>query len=137
MQNLHWDRPARRFAAAQGLMAPQQSTPQASDPLRPEELRDLLVAGKAPLLLDVCLGEDIPQRHDKLPNAKFVQAEKLSQWMESLAPQQPIVTYCMYGYQVSGNAVLQLRDRGFEVRSLAGGIAGWRAIGGPTEALES
>jgi Fe-Mn family superoxide dismutase len=42
----------------------------------------------------------------------------------------------MFGFQVSGSAVAELRRRGFDARSLKGGIAAWHAIGGPTVPLD-
>ncbi|MFT5450117.1 MAG: Fe-Mn family superoxide dismutase [Gammaproteobacteria bacterium] len=104
--------------------------------MRPDELRDLLAGGNAPILLDVCLADDVSWRHDKLPNAQFVLDDALESWMQTLAPDRPVVAYCMFGYQASGNAVLLLREHGFDVRALAGGIAAWRAIGEPTEPLK-
>lgn len=137
LQNLHWDHPAQRFAAAQPLAVSAPPTASATDPMRPEELRDLLTAGNAPMLLDVCLADDVSRWHDKLPNAQFIKHDELEALIPTLAPNRPIVAYCMYGYQVSGNAVLQLREHGYDGRALAGGIAAWRAIGEPTEPLQT
>ena len=50
---------------------------------------------------------------------------------------RPIAVYCMFGFQVSGGAVAELRRRGFDARSLKGGIAAWHAIGGPTVPLDA
>ena len=137
LNNLHWDRPARRFAAA---LTPLPTPPAAdlSDPadtLAPESLRAWLARGEPPLLLDVCLAEDWAKRYDKLPGAHCVTAEHTAEWIDTLPTGRPIVAYCVYGFQVSGNAVTELRRRGFDARRLAGGIAGWHAIGGPTEPL--
>ena len=41
----------------------------------------------------------------------------------------------MYGFQVSREAVAELRTRGVDARPLAGGIAAWHAIGAPTAPL--
>ena len=46
-----------------------------------------------------------------------------------------IVAYCVYGFQVSGDAVAEMRRRGLDAYSLAGGIAAWHAIGAPTAPL--
>jgi len=35
----------------------------------------------------------------------------------------------MYGFWVSQDVAEQLRSRGFEARSLSGGITAWRAMG--------
>ena len=46
------------------------------------------------------------------------------------------MVYCNFGFQVSGSAVTELRRRGYDARSLKGGIAAWHAIGGPTVPLD-
>jgi Fe-Mn family superoxide dismutase len=46
-----------------------------------------------------------------------------------------VVTYCIYGFQVSGNTTAELRRRGLDARNLAGGITAWHAMGGPTAPL--
>ena len=143
MQNLHWDRPAQRFAAALGTSSPAAGSPGPKDSLAPEhlrdiapeDLRDMLSRGEKPMLLDVCLADDMHERQDKLPGAEFLAAERISEWIETLPKDRPIVAYCIYGFQVSGDAVAEMQRRGFAARHLAGGIAGWHAIGGPTEPL--
>ena len=44
--------------------------------------------------------------------------------------------YCICGFQVSGKAVTELRQRGYDARALAGGITAWHAIGGATVAMD-
>lgn len=136
MQNLHWDRPAERFAGAIGLTSPAVETAGPDQPLAVEDLRDMLARGEKPFLLDVCLADDMPQRYDRLPGAEFLASENISEWIGTLPKDRPIVAYCIYGFQVSGNAVAEMKRRGFDARHLAGGIAGWHAIGGATEPLE-
>ena len=59
----------------------------------------------------------------------------IAEWANDLPKDKPIVAYCVYGFQVSGDAVAELRRRGLDARILAGGIAAWHAIGGPTVPL--
>ena len=133
MGNLHWGRPASRFAAAVGNHSPGTEPDEPSDAISPEALRELVAHGDQPVLIDVCIADDLSKRHDKLPGAQCLQAENMAQWIATLPKDKKIVAYCMYGYQVSGNAVAELRERGFAAQSLAGGISAWRAIGGATE----
>ncbi len=133
MQNLHWDRPAARFARASSLAVPAAAAPDTM--LAPEALRAMLAGDEQPLLLDICLAEDRAQRHDKLPGARVLAPEKITEWIDTLPGDRPIVAYCVYGFQVSANAVAVMRERGYNARRLAGGIAAWHAIAGPTESL--
>ncbi|MEK9722395.1 MAG: Fe-Mn family superoxide dismutase [Rhodospirillaceae bacterium] len=132
MQNIHWDRPARRFAQAVGTGA---AAAPPNDAVAAETLRDMLSGGDAPLVLDICLADDMAKRYDKLPGATALAPEKIDNWIGSLPADKPIVAYCVYGYQVSGDAVAAMRARGLDARTLAGGIAAWHAIGAPTEPL--
>jgi len=131
MRNVHWDRvEARRQRAA------------AKPPARPDgdratvtELRALLERGSGITLLDVCLEEDIPRRSDRIPGARFLPAEQIDRWAAELPSGRPVIVYCIYGFQVSGEAAAELRRRGFDARALAGGITAWHAMGLPTESL--
>ncbi len=87
------------------------------------------------VLLDVCLAEDLAKRSDMLPEAKLRAPERIADWADELPKDKPIVVYCVYGFQVSGDAVAELRRRGFDAQILSGGIAAWHAIGAPTVPL--
>lgn len=135
MANLHWGRPTQRFLAAQALSSGQRDPTAQSDsisPLAPEALRRMISAGQTPVILDICLPADLVKRHDQLPGALCWQSDRVAQSMASLSKDQPIVAYCMYGFQVSANAAHELRLQGYQARMLAGGISAWRAIGGAT-----
>lgn len=137
MQNIHWERVAVRHA---------RITAQQSSWTRPifddseyavaaEDLRTRLDRGEELLILDVCLAEDLAKRSDMLPGAKVRAPEKIADWADELPTDKPIVAYCVYGFQISGDAVVELRRRGFDAQTLAGGIAAWHAIGAPTVPL--
>ncbi len=133
MENLHWGRAAKRFAMASGALESIELASVAEISIAPETLRRQIIAGEPLLLMDVCLLDDLPKRHDKLPGALCLQNNEVAQAMANLPKNKPIVAYCMYGFQVSTNAVDELRAAGFDARLLAGGISAWRAIGASTE----
>jgi len=95
MQNIHWDRPAERFARAMGLSAKAGESKESKTLVSPEDLMAWLQRPDAPLLLDVCLTEDRPQRHDRLPGARFLLSEETPEWIDSLPDDRPLVAYCM------------------------------------------
>jgi Fe-Mn family superoxide dismutase len=70
-----------------------------------------------------------------LPGALVRPPEDIEAWSQDLPADRPIVIYCVYGFQVSGDAVAYLRRKGLNARQLAGGIAAWHAMGGPTVPL--
>jgi Fe-Mn family superoxide dismutase len=134
MKNIHWQRVAARYARAAQNRAPSAgaSAPQS---IAPEELRARLERGEDILILDVCLADDLANRSDMLPGAQVRAPEAVNTWAEELPRDKPIVAYCVYGFQVSGDAVTELRRRGLNAQNLAGGIAAWHAIAGPTVPL--
>jgi superoxide dismutase, Fe-Mn family len=134
MKNIHWERVAARYARATENRARPAAAP-APQSMAVEELRARLERGEDIVVLDVCLADDLAQRSDMLPKAQIRAPEAIADWAESLPRDKPIVAYCVYGFQVSGDAVAELRRRGFNAQNLAGGIAAWHAIAGPTVPL--
>lgn len=134
MRNIHWERVAARYGrVAQNRAAPVASP--APQSIAAEELRTRLERGEDIVVLDVCLADDLAKRTDMLPKAHVRAPEAIADWAEKLPRDKPIVAYCVYGFQVSGDAVADLRRRGFNAQNLTGGIAAWHAIAGPTVPL--
>ena len=80
-------------------------------------------------------GKSVELFRDMLPSARPRAPEMIDRWADELPRGKAIVAYCVYGFQVSGDAVAELRRRGFDARSLAGGIAAWHAMGAATVPL--
>lgn len=133
--NIHWGRPTVRFLTATGSPDMPPARPANDFSITPEDYRDMAAGGADHVLLDICLAEDMANRSDKLPAAVIRPPEAIHDWIGDLPADVPIVAYCVYGYQVSGDAVAAMRERGLNARRLAGGIAAWHAIGGPTAPL--
>jgi Fe-Mn family superoxide dismutase len=136
MKNIHWERVAARHRRA--VARQDGRAPPADDrtyTVAAEDLRARLERGEDLVLLDVCLAEDLARRSDMLPGAIIRPPEAIGEWAGALPRDKPIVVYCVYGFQVSGDAVAELRRRGFDASTLAGGIAAWHALGGPTVPL--
>jgi Fe-Mn family superoxide dismutase len=72
-----------------------------------------------------------------LPGAFMHAPAALSRWVGELSRNRPIVVYCICGFQVSGTAVTELREQGYDARALVGGITAWHAIGGTTVPLDT
>jgi Fe-Mn family superoxide dismutase len=142
MANLHWERIAARYRRARhGATEDKALFTPAGAPLQDE----MVISAEAlraacdrdpPALLDVCLEEDLARRSDMLPGATLRAPEAIDHWVDTLPRDKPIAVYCICGFQVSGNTVAELRRRGYDARSLKGGIAAWHAIGGRTVPLD-
>ncbi|MGX7876526.1 Fe-Mn family superoxide dismutase [Mesorhizobium sp. ORM6] len=138
MKNIHWQRVGARYRRAVGQQGDVSNpAPTANDHVvTPEDLRGRLERREDVVLLDVCLAEDMAKRGDMLPGALTRAPETIADWASELPKGKPIVVYCVYGFQISGDAVAELRRRGFNALMLSGGIAAWHAIGAPTVPLK-
>lgn len=137
LENIHWGRPALRFKTAIQLTELPSESNDNPALINPEELHRSMSEKDTTIVLDVCLLEDLPKRHDQLTGAICVKSDEVTKSIDALSKDKKIVVYCMYGYQVSENAVTQLRKLGFDAYRLAGGISGWRAMGGITVPYKS
>ena len=146
MANLNWPRIGARYRLAIGesagedaLFLPFGAPAQDEARISAEELRAALEADdhRRPVLLDLCLPRDLPRRRDMLPGAVMHAPAALPRWIDELPRGRPIAVYCICGFQVSGRAVTELRERGYDARALIGGITAWHAIGGSTVPLDT
>jgi Fe-Mn family superoxide dismutase len=143
MANLEWTRIAARYRQARhgealdaALFTPFGAPTEEAAEISVEELRDAM-GREPPVLLDVCIPDDIARRTDMIPGATMRHPEAIDRWAEDLPRDKPIAVYCFFGFQVSGNTVAELRRRGFNARSLKGGIGAWHAVGGSTVPLDT
>lgn len=145
MTNLNWERIGARYRQAIGdgvmedeLLRPFGAPAQEEARVSAEELKAALENGDndRPVLLDLCLPRDLSRRADMLAGASMHAPGALSHWIEELPRGRPVVVYCICGFQVSGTAVRELRQRGYDARALVGGITAWHAIGGATVPLD-
>jgi Fe-Mn family superoxide dismutase len=81
------------------------------------------------VLLDVRRADVFEKADTMMPGARWVDPAAVSAWAGELAPERPVVVYCVYGHEVSRAAALQLRAAGLDARYLRGGIDGWRQAG--------
>ena len=146
MANLNWPRIGARYRLAIGeaaqqdeLFLPYGAPAQEEARISAEELKVALERDgeRRPVLLDLCLPRDLPRRSDMLAGAALHAPAALPRWVEELPRGRPIAVYCICGFQVSGRAVTELRQRGYDARALVGGITAWHAIGGRTVPLDT
>ena len=142
--NLNWERIGARYRAAIGervdekIFLPYGAPAQDDARISVEELKAALEGDerRRPVLLDVCLPKDLARRTDMLAGAKMHAPAALATWVEELPRDRPIAVYCICGFQISGNAVTELRKRGYNARAVEGGITAWHAVGGPTVPMD-
>lgn len=97
-----------------------------------KKLADWRREGRRLRLLDVRRAPVFAEAADMLPEAVWNDPSAVERWVASLAPDQPIVAYCVHGHEVSRGVVAKLRAAGLEAYLLEGGIEAWRAAREPT-----
>lgn len=86
----------------------------------PEQLREWLVQGRAPRLIDVRDESEWAICH--LPGAELMPVRQIADWCAHLDPQQEILLYCHHGIR-SLHAAMTLATKGFaHVMHLRGGL---------------
>ena len=118
--------------------------------ISPQELFSLLNRADTPLILDVRPQARFDASAQMLMAARRCSLEDVPALAARLLAENPhreVVTYCVYGHQVSMGAAADMRAAGLKARALAGGfeggedgvdnpqeIAKWRSTGLPTVA---
>lgn len=91
--------------------------------ISPAELALRLARSDAPLLLDVRRPEKFRASPRILPGAWWCAPDDVAEFSVQQAPRE-VVVYCVYGHNVSEDAVRVLRAAGWNAYQLAGGIEG-------------
>lgn len=88
-------------------------------------------------VLDVRLLEDFNADPVLIPDAIYRDPENIDTWVGQMSPDDgSVVVYCVRGKWVSQKAANYLKDHGFDVYSLDGGIEGWKSSGRQTSSLD-
>lgn len=128
MDNIDWAWIGRNYdravAAASAAAAPEGA-------LSPEALLGAAYRGDAMTILDVRRKPRFDQAADVIAGAEWRDPATVDSWAGSIPKDRPVVVYCVYGHHVSHGVADALKKRGVDARYLDGGIAVWRAIGGP------
>lgn len=91
--------------------------------ISPHELAARMGRADAPLLLDVRREAKFRESPHLLAGARYCAPEDVAAFAASRPPRE-VVVYCVYGHNVSEDAVTELRAAGWSAYALAGGMAG-------------
>jgi Fe-Mn family superoxide dismutase len=73
---------------------------------------------------------------DIMEDAVWRDPERLADWIGSLSKEEPVITFCVYGFHVGCETAATLRKAGFDARYMADGHFASKAIGGKVKLLE-
>lgn len=100
--------------------------------ITPSELHASLGSGAWPLVVDVRRRAAFDSDPRLIAGATWRDPYLVADWEKYLPRHRPVVTYCVHGHEISGNAAAALRGSGVDARYLEGGIEAWRSLGAPT-----
>jgi Fe-Mn family superoxide dismutase len=133
MRNVRWEYVAARLREASGRCGTAPSAPELPA-ITVEDLQDMLERDGRVAVVDVRMADDFEAARDILPAARYIDPDRVAESADELPHDVPVAVYCVYGFQVSQDAVAALRDRAVDARVVSGGIAAWHAMGGRTGA---
>ena len=106
--------------------------------ISPEELHQRMNAGEDVVVVDLRHTLEFDAEPETIPGAVHMDAEELEEAFEVIPRDREIVLFCSCPNEATAaQMALRLRNLGItRIRPLAEGLAGWRARGFPTLALE-
>ena len=136
MRNIHWGAVESRYTDAITVLPPRSlDQPEFKDvpSITPEEVQDMLNSGTRVQLIDTRPRHYSTRAQDIVDGAVWRDPERIEEWMGSLSKDEPVVTFCVYGFHVGCQSAAALRKAGFDARYMAGGHYAWKAIKGPVK----
>lgn len=127
MRNLHWGRISTRYETART-----RRTTVSSGGVPVEAV---LADRESALLVDVRLPDDYAASGLRIPDVAWHDPGRVAEWGPRLSRGRKVVVSCVYGFEVSLEAAAALRQLGYDADILSGGLAAWRAAGGPVEPI--
>jgi superoxide dismutase, Fe-Mn family len=139
MRNVNWEAVAARYGDASKVSPPLRlEQPEFGDlpSIAPEEVQDMLDAGQRVQVIDTRPRHYSTRAHDIVEGAVWRDPERLDEWIGTLSKDQPVVTFCVYGFHIGCQTAAALREAGFDARYMAGGHYAWKAIRGPVKLFD-
>jgi Fe-Mn family superoxide dismutase len=139
MRNIHWEAVEARYTDAIKVLPPRSlDQPEFKDvpSITPEEVQEMLTSGKRVQIIDTRPRHYSTRAQDIVEGAVWRDPECLEEWMGSLSKDEPVVTFCVYGFHIGCQSAAALRKAGFDARYMAGGHYAWKAIKGPVKLFE-
>lgn len=96
-----------------------------------EKFHKTLIKAKNPQLIDVRSPEEYEDGHLNGSVNYNISDSTLSENLDKLNKKKPVFVYCRFGVR-SQQAADLLKEHGFKVYNLSGGITDWKAKGFPT-----
>jgi Fe-Mn family superoxide dismutase len=140
MRNIDWKTVEQRTQnAAKVAPPPKLVQPEFADmpSVSVEEVEAMLKSGQRVQIIDVRPRHYITKAMEMMDGAVWRDPERIDDWIGELSKDDPIVTFCVYGFHIGCQTAVALRDKGFDAKYMAGGHSGWRAKKGAMKLMAS
>ncbi len=136
MRNIDWRAVEARYTDAVSVPPPRRlEQPEFGDlpSITPEEVQAMLEAGQRVQIIDTRPRHRSTRAKDIVDGAVWRDPERIDEWVGTLSKDEPVVTFCVYGFHIGCQTAAALRKAGFDARYMAGGHYAWKAIKGPVK----
>jgi Fe-Mn family superoxide dismutase len=133
MRNIDWSAVQGRYEDAIEVSPPRPlEQKQFADvpAISVEDVQAMLDQGRSVQIIDARPRHYSTRSPDIMEGAVWRDPERVDEWIGELSREQPVVTYCVYGFHVGCETAITLRKAGFDARYMAGGHYAWKAAGG-------
>jgi superoxide dismutase, Fe-Mn family len=138
MRNILWSAVEARFAGALDAAPPLTlQQPEFGDlpSIAPEEVRAMLASGQRVQLVDTRPRHYTTKATEIVSGAVWRDPERIPEWIDTLSKDEPVVTFCVYGFHIGCQCATALRAAGYDARYMRGGHFAWKALDGPVDLL--
>ena len=97
----------------------------------------MLKSGQRVQVIDARPRHYITKATDIMDGATWRDPERMEEWIGTLNKDEPVVTFCVYGFHIGCQTATALRERGFDAKYMSGGHFGWKAKKGAMKRLET
>ena len=101
-----------------------------------EDVQAMLKSGQRVQVIDARPRHYITKASEIMEGAVWRDPERMDDWVGELNKDEPVVTFCVYGFHIGCQTATALREKGFDAKYMAGGHFGWKAMKGPVKLLE-
>jgi superoxide dismutase, Fe-Mn family len=140
MRNIDWEAVEQRTQnAAKVTPPPKLVQPEFADmpSVSVEDVQEMLKSGTRVQIIDARPRHYITKATEIMDGAVWRDPERIDDWAADLSKDDPVITFCVYGFHIGCQTAMALRDRGFDAKYMAGGHYGWKAKNGAIRLLET
>lgn len=140
MRNIQWSSVQARYAGAlETAPPPTLQQPEFGDlpSIGPEEVRTQMASGQRVQLIDTRPRHYTTKGNDIVAGAVWRDPERIGEWIDTLSKDDPVVTFCVYGFHIGCQSATALRAAGYDARFMRGGHFAWKALDGPVDLFKA